>query len=349
MTTGIVYDETFLKHDYPGHPENRVRLERIVALLQASRVWERLRIVPARAVERQQLAQVHRPAYIDRVRAIAERGGGHLDPDTYVCADSFEAALVAAGGTLEAVSAVLDGRVQNAFALVRPPGHHAMPGHGMGFCLFGNVALAARLACLERGLERVAIVDFDVHHGNGTQAMTEDDPAICYISTHQHPLYPGTGMVHEAGRGRAAGTLVNIPLPPGAGDRSFRAVYEQVVFPIVRRFAPGLLLVSAGFDAHWSDPLAGLALSLTGYDWLTRSLVALAGDVCDGRIVFVLEGGYQLDVLSFAVLNTFRALLGADTMDDPSGLCPWPREPDVTGLITTLRRLHGLDAQGHNA
>jgi acetoin utilization deacetylase AcuC-like enzyme len=343
VTTGVVYDEIFLKHDYPGHPENRVRLERIVALLQATHVWERLEPVPARPVDRQQLAQVHRPAYIDRVRAMAERGGGQLDPDTYVCAASFQAALTAAGGTLEAALAVVDGRVQNAFALVRPPGHHATPEHGMGFCLFGNVALAARLACLERGLERVAIVDFDVHHGNGTQAMTEDDPAICYISTHQHPLYPGTGMVREVGRGPAAGTLVNIPLSPGAGDRSFRAVYEKVVFPIVRRFAPQLLLVSAGFDAHWSDPLANLALSLIGYGWLTRSLVALAGEVCDGRIVFVLEGGYQLDVLSYGVLNTFRALLGVDEVEDPSGVCPWPREPDVTGTITTLRHLHGLD------
>jgi acetoin utilization deacetylase AcuC-like enzyme len=241
--------------------------------------------------------------------------------------------------------AVIDGRVNNAFALVRPPGHHAMPGHGMGFCLFGNVAVAAQAARQDRGLERVLIVDFDVHHGNGTQAMFEEDPAVCFISTHQYPYYPGTGAAREVGRGAGQGTVVNIPLSPGAGDRVFQQVYQQVVIPVARRFAPDLVLVSAGFDAHWDDPLAGLGLSLGGYAWITRTLVELAAELCGGRIVFTLEGGYHLEVLSHAVLNSFHALLGEAVVEDPLGPSHGS-EPDVAEYIVALRRLHGLEEGG---
>jgi acetoin utilization deacetylase AcuC-like enzyme len=271
-----------------------------------------------------------------------------LDGDTYVSAGSYQAALMAAGGLIEAVGAVLDGRVDNAFALVRPPGHHAMPGqsvsHGNGFCLLNNVAIAAQAARLDRGVERVLIVDFDVHHGNGTQAMTEADPTIGFISTHQYPYYPGTGAARDIGRGPGEGTVVNIPLSPGMGDGIFRQVYEQVVIPVARRFAPGLILVSAGYDAHWDDPLAGLGLSLTGYAWIARTLVKLAGDLCGGRIVFTLEGGYHLDVLGYGVLNTFHALLGDDAVEDPLGPLRLP-EPNVGDYVAALRELHGLGRQ----
>jgi len=342
MTTGYVYDEIYLKHDLPGHPENRARLEQIMQRLEESGMLARLTLIPARPATLEELTRAHTPAYVDQVRAVAEGGGGHLDPDTYVGKDSFQAALMAAGGLIEATLAVIDGRVDNAFGLVRPPGHHALAGRGMGFCLFGNVVIAAEAARLDRGIERVLIVDFDVHHGNGTQAMVADDPAICFISTHQYPYYPGTGAVTEVGSGTARGTLVNMPLSSGAGDQTFQVLYEQVMIPVARRFGPDLILVSAGFDAHWDDPLAGLVLSLTGYSWMTRTLVALAGDLCDGRIVFTLEGGYHLEALGWGVLNTLCALLGEDTVEDPLGPSPWP-EPDVTDYIAALRELHGLN------
>jgi acetoin utilization deacetylase AcuC-like enzyme len=342
MTTGYVYDEVFLKHNLPGHPENRARLERTLALLETSGMLARLTHIPARPATREELTRVHRPTYVDQVQTISEQGGGYLDPDTYTNLHSYQAALLAAGGLIEATLAVIDGRVDNAFALVRPPGHHAMPGRGMGFCLFGNVAIAARAARLDRGLDRVLIVDFDVHHGNGTQTMVEDDPAVCFISTHQYPYYPGTGAADETGRGPGEGTVVNMPLSPGAGDQDFRQLYQQVVIPVARRFAPDLVLVSAGFDAHWDDPLAGLGLSLGGYAWITRTLVSLAEELCGGRIVFTLEGGYHLDVLSYGILNTFHALLGDETVEDPLGPSRRP-EPNVTDYIASLRQLHGLD------
>jgi acetoin utilization deacetylase AcuC-like enzyme len=345
MTTGYVYDEIFLKHNQSNHPENRTRLEHTIALLERTGMLARLVHVPARPATRAELTRLHEPAYVDLIQAMSERGGGRLDIDTYVSADTYPAALMAAGGLIEAVGATLDGQVDNAFALVRPPGHHAMPGqiagHGMGFCLFNNVAIAAQAAHLDRGVERVLIVDFDVHHGNGTQAMTEADPAICFISTHQYPYYPGSGAARDIGRGPGEGTVVNIPLSPGMGDRVFRQVYEQVVIPVARRFAPSLILVSAGFDAHWDDPLAGLGLSLAGYAWITRTLVELAGELCGGRIVFTLEGGYHLDVLSYGVLNTFHTLLGDESVEDPLGPSRLP-EPDVGAYVAALRQLHGL-------
>ena len=341
MTTGYVYDEVFLKHDMPGHPENRQRLEAIMGRLAESGALQRLVHIPARPATREELERAHHPRYVDSVQAMAEGGGGTLDPDTYVSAGSFDAAVMAAGGAIEATRAVLDGRVNNAFALVRPPGHHAMPGHGMGFCLFGNIALAALAARRARGVERILIVDFDVHHGNGTQAIVQDDPAICFVSTHQFPYYPGTGALSEIGSGAARGTLVNMPLSPGAGDRTLLTLYEQVLTPVAHRFRPELVLVSAGYDAHYDDPLAGLTLSLVGYAWLARTLVALADDLCGGRIVFVLEGGYHSDVLPNGVLNTFYALLGDSTIMDPLGPSPWP-EPEIDAYVASLRQLHNL-------
>lgn len=341
MTTGYVFDEVFLKHNQPGHPENRARLEETMAVLERSGILGRLTLVPARPATLDELTRVHQPEYVEQVKRICERGGGHLDPDTYTNADSYQAALMAAGGLIEATLAVIDGRVDNAFAMVRPPGHHAMPGRGMGFCLFGNVVIAAQAARLDRDLERVLIVDFDVHHGNGTQAMVEEDPNICFASTHQYPYYPGTGAAREIGRGPGQGTVVNMPLSSGAGDQVFQQLYQQVVIPVARRFAPDLVLVSAGFDAHWDDPLAGLGLSLGGYAWIARTLISLANELCSGRIVFTLEGGYHLDVLSHGILNTFHALLGDDVIEDPLGPSRWS-EPDVRDYIASLRELHGL-------
>jgi acetoin utilization deacetylase AcuC-like enzyme len=283
----------------------------------------------------------HHPRYIQLVEETCMNGGGMLDPDTYTNTFSYDAALHAAGGLTALTEAVVNGELDNGFALVRPPGHHAIPMRAMGFCLFGNVAIAARAAKFNMGLERVAIVDFDVHHGNGTQAILNEDPDVLFISSHQYPYYPGTGDVAEIGVGPGEGTIVNLPLPVMTGNEGFKQLYGEVAFPIIRRFAPQLILVSAGFDAHWEDPLANISLSLTGYAWLCQNLIDLAGELCEGRIVFTLEGGYNLDVLAPGVGNVFRLLMGDTAIDDPIGPSPW-HEPDVSNLLARLKKTHRL-------
>lgn len=343
MATGYVYDEIFLKHFLPGHPESPDRLQSVLAELQTDSLLPRLTSIPARLATEAELARCHEPQHIEAIKAISRNGGGHLDLDTYATPFSYEAAVRAAGGLIDLTGAVVTGAVQNGFALVRPPGHHATATRAMGFCLFNNVALAARAAQSQHGLERVAVIDFDVHHGNGTQDIFAQDPSVLFVSSHQYPHYPGSGHFQERGYGAGQGTLVNLPLSPGIGDEGFKALYGQLVFPLLRRFKPELILVSAGFDAHWDDPLAQLGLSLEGYFWLARSLIELAAEVCQGRVVFTLEGGYNLRVLAPGVANTFRALLGQTEPADPLGRSPWP-EPNVTPLLTELKRLHRVDS-----
>jgi len=339
MTTGYVFDDIYTRHTWPGHPENAKRLAAIMNYLAEQALLPQLTPISPRPATRDELLRGHHPRHLDLVQETSEHGGGMLDADTYTNEYSYQAALMAAGGVIELTGAVLDGRVDNGFALVRPPGHHALPTRAMGFCLFGNIALAARAARLDHGLERVAIVDFDVHHGNGTQAILDEDPTVFFVSSHQYPFYPGSGAISDIGRGEARGTKINLPLAPFIGDEGFRQLYSQVVFPALRHFAPDLLLVSAGFDAHWDDPLANMALSLSGYHWLSRQLIDLAGQICGGRIVFVLEGGYNLQVLAPGVGNVFRALLGTAEADDPLGPSPWS-EPDVSGLVAELKKIH---------
>jgi acetoin utilization deacetylase AcuC-like enzyme len=341
MPTGYVFDEIFTQHNFPGHPENANRLITTMEYLSASQILPRLSTVPSRPATVEELARCHHVRYIQLVEETCRNGGGMLDPDTYTNEYSYDAAVRAAGGLVDLTAAVVEGKLDNGFALVRPPGHHATPSRAMGFCLFGTVAVAARAARFDMGLERVAIIDFDVHHGNGTQDILDEDPTALFVSSHQYPYYPGTGALNEIGQGQARGTIVNIPLSPGTGDDSFKRLYGEVVFPIVRRFQPELILVSAGFDAHWDDPLANIGLSLTGYRWLCQSLIDLAVELCQGRIVFTLEGGYNLSVLAPGVGNVFRVLLADAEVDDPIGASPWP-EPDVTGLLTDLKRVHQL-------
>lgn len=340
MATGYVYHPVYLEHDQPGHPENARRLERILEALRAAGVLERLTPIEARPATEEELARVHTPTYIAMVRRVAERGGGHLDADTYMNARSYDAAVMAAGGLMALVEAVVEGKVRNGFALVRPPGHHALPDRGMGFCLFNNVAVAARHAQTLPGIRRVFIADIDVHHGNGTQAVFEADPDVFYFSTHEYPHYPGTGHWSEVGVGAGKGTVLNVPLSAGVGDQGFARVYEELVWPVVRRFRPDLILVSAGYDSHWRDPLAMLQLSLEGYAHIARQLVGMAEELCAGRIVFTLEGGYYLDALAHGVLNTFYALMGEDRVSDPFGK-PFPAsEPDIGPLLERLKGLH---------
>jgi acetoin utilization deacetylase AcuC-like enzyme len=343
MASGYVYDPIYLEHDLRGHPENQQRLKTILRVLEESGMLSRLVSIPAIPVSLERLERVHSPQYVEQVQRLAQRGGGHLDMDTYVRSSSYEAALMAAGGLVEATRAVLDGEVDNAFGLVRPPGHHALRNRGMGFCLFNNVAVAARYALAERGLERVLIVDFDVHHGNGTQDEFEADPAVLYVSTHQYPHYPGTGYFSETGRGAGMGSIVNVPLSGGVGDSGFARIFHEVVGPAAWRFQPQLILVSAGYDAHWDDPLASLQLSIGGYTAIAQLLKDLAQELCGGRLVFTLEGGYHLQALAYSILNTFAVLLGDPEwkLVDPLGPSPG-RERPVDEIVARVQQVHGM-------
>jgi acetoin utilization deacetylase AcuC-like enzyme len=341
VTTGYVYHPSFLEHDLPGHPENARRLRHVMDLLEQAGVLELLIEIEPRLASVDELARVHEVEHIERVRRIAEQGGGALDPDTYANSSSFRVASLAAGGLLSGVEAMFAGEVENCFALVRPPGHHATPSRAMGFCLFNNVAVAARHALDELGAERVFVVDFDVHHGNGTQDIFDHDPQVFYLSTHEYPFYPGTGHWNDAGLGEGAGTVLDVPLPAGVGDAGYAQVFRELVGPAATRFAPDLILVSAGYDAHWEDPLAMMLLSLEGYAHMSRELVHLAQDLCQGRILFALEGGYHLDVLAHGVLNTFYTLMGEEKVSDPLGPCS-TEEQDIEGIVSRLAEYHNL-------
>lgn len=342
MTTGYVYEPVFLEHTHLNHPESAQRLHAILAVLQKADFWNDLRQVAGRAATQEEVLAVHHTDHVAKIEEFCAEGGGYLNPDTYVAPKSYQAAMIAAGGLIDLTLAVVDGNLDNGFALVRPPGHHATPNRAMGFCLFNNIAIAAKAVQQQRNLERIAIVDFDVHHGNGTQIIFDDDPTILFCSSHQYPFYPGTGGVREIGREAARGTKVNCPLMRDAGDGNIKKIYSEVVFPLVRRFEPQLILVSAGYDSHWNDPLAQLNLSLPGLAWISEQLVQLSRGLCDGKIVFTLEGGYDLEVLSTGVSNTFKALLGRNDFADPIGLSHWP-ELDVAHCLEALKRIHHLE------
>jgi len=341
MTTGYVYDPLYLEHDSSTHPENKRRLEQTLAYLHEAGFLERMHPIAARDASLDELSAVHDPGYIARLQGTAVAGGGWLDPDTYVGNRSYDAAVRAAGGLLAAVEAVLTGDVDNAFALVRPPGHHALASRGMGFCLFNNIAVAARHALRHEGLQRVLIVDYDLHHGNGTQDAFYQEAEVLYFSTHQFPYYPGTGHWKETGRGAGEGYTVNVPLPAGVGDEGYQRVFEQVLMPVAMRYRPQLILASAGYDAHWRDPLGMMRLSVSGYASLARRLVDLAGECCGGRLVITLEGGYNLEALALCVGATFSMLLGDKDVHDPLGPARGSEEP-VDAVIQAVRELHQL-------
>ncbi|HIE50484.1 MAG TPA: histone deacetylase [Armatimonadetes bacterium] len=311
MPTGFVYHEDYLQHYTGAHPERAERLRAIVEGLQEAGLWEQLTHLPPRAAKEEEVTLVHHPAYLCGVKTLAERGGGMLDPDTVVSDRSYEVALLAVGGALTAVEAVLQGKVQNAFAAVRPPGHHARPQTGMGFCLLNNLAIAAQYA-RQQGMERIFIVDWDVHHGNGVQEVFYEDPQVFYFSLHQYPWYPGTGRREERGRGAGEGTTYNVPLTAGCGDGEYERVFVEELSPLMRAFQPELVLIAAGMDAHADDPLAFMQVSTAGFGRLARRVLELAGELCAGRVVALLEGGYNLRALSESVNEIVRRFLAAD-------------------------------------
>jgi len=308
---GLVYGDIYLQHNTgAGHPERAERLTSIIKRLETTGLMDRLTLIEPRAATEAQLTSVHAAEYVARIRRLVEQGGTYADSrDTPVSKQSYTAALHAAGGVLAAVDAVMEGNVRSAFCAVRPPGHHALRDRAMGFCLFNNVAIAARYVQQKHKLGKVLIVDWDVHHGNGTQAMFDDDPHVFYFSVHRSPFYPGTGSVEERGTGRGLGTTCNVPLPAGSGDDAYRKAFETKLVPAAAEFKPDFVIVSAGFDAHEDDPLGGMKVTAGGYAELTRIVRKIADTHCRGRLISVLEGGYGLDGLAASVAAHLRVLL----------------------------------------
>ncbi|HEX2174020.1 MAG TPA: histone deacetylase [Dehalococcoidia bacterium] len=335
----VVYSPTYLDHDTRPHVEVPERLDAVWSAIEPT--MSRRRLIDPVPIGLDQARQVHHPRQAELIRRLAERGGGQIDADTVVSARSLEVALLAAGGATQAVDAVLRDGDSAAFALVRPPGHHATQNRSMGFCLFNNVAIAARHAQVEYGLERVAIVDFDVHHGNGTQDIFEADPSVLFVSTHQFPLYPGTGRAEEVGTERGRGCTLNVPMAPGSGDAEFALAFREVVLPKLAAFRPELILISAGYDAHWADPLAHLRLSTAGYATMVHDLMTLAREIGARGPVLTLEGGYDLDALAGSVAATL-AVLAREPWRDPVGAAPPgpDRTLDLNRVITRLREIH---------
>jgi acetoin utilization deacetylase AcuC-like enzyme len=343
MATGLYYSPLYLQHVAPGHPESPARLVTAWAQLQRYGLLNDVIVAEPPPADLEDLERVHTPLHVRTVRAIAEDGGGWIDGDTFVAAASYDAARLAAGAAIAGCDAVLSGRQENAFALVRPPGHHALPDRAMGFCLFNNVAVAAAWARARGGAERVLIVDFDVHHGNGTQDTFYDRADVVLFSTHQFPLYPGTGRLAETGAGAGTGYSVNLPLPPGCGDAVYARAFDEVLAPLARRWRPDLILVSAGYDAHWSDPLANMRLTVDGYVGLVERLCALARELCDGRLVALLEGGYNLGAVAASVVATCQVLSGQAPIGDPLGAPPSAPPPSAADqVLAAARELHGI-------
>lgn len=309
--TGLVYHPAYLEHDMgTGHPESPNRLRAIMAQLEHSGTAGCLTKIEPRKAEDEWIMQVHTPGYVAALSQHAPTSGRvSLDPDTSMSPGSLTAAYFAAGGALAGVDAIMNKQVDHVFCAVRPPGHHAEAGRAMGFCLFNNVAIAARYVQRKYDLKRVLIVDWDVHHGNGTQHSFEDDPSILFFSTHQYPHYPGTGRVTERGKGAGEGFTINVPMEAGEGDDEYRAVFQKTLVPAADDFKPEFVIISAGFDAHKDDPLANMGLTEAGYADLTRIVAGIAKRHAKGRILSSLEGGYNLTALSASVDRHIQALL----------------------------------------
>jgi len=338
-----VYDPVFLEHETGTHPENPERLRATMALLEEAGLVARLRRIDARDATADELALVHDPRYVADLERVASAGGGWADPDTLIMSRSFDAAVRVVGGTLAAVDAVVAGDVGSAFCLVRPPGHHASARRAMGFCLLNHVAVAAAYARARHRVERVAIVDIDVHHGNGTQDAFYGEPGVLYVSTHEYPFYPGTGAASETGAGAGRGYNINIPMPHRSGDAEHRRAFGEIVVPALRGYRPELVLVSAGFDGHFADEIAGQTLSVDGYGALVSMIMAASDELCGGRLVVALEGGYHLVALPWCVRRTIELLLGEAPTPDPLGVSEARTVArGFEEMLAQVKELHGL-------
>jgi len=311
--TGFLYDERYLRHDTgPNHPESPERLKAIYQGIKDADLLPKLTLIQARRADLKWIETIHSKNYIKRFEAACRSGNSTFDyPDNQICAETFETALLAVGGILDAVRLIMTDKLDNVFCAIRPPGHHAEYDAALGFCYFNNVAIAARYLQIEWGIQRVGIVDFDVHHGNGTQHIFEEDPTVFYYSIHQHPTFafPGTGRVFETGNGEGVGTTRNYPVLPGQGDKEYQGLVERDLVPVLSAFSPEVILVSAGFDAHVDDDMSDIHLSTQGYSRLMQRIVALAVLYSDGRLISVLEGGYCIERLPELAANHVEILL----------------------------------------
>lgn len=336
MATGVVYSEDFKKHlTGQGHPESPERMDAVARALAAPSLSSKLRALTPRPAEKEQILLVHWEHLYDEVLATANRDRTYLDSDTVASPETATTAHLAAGAVLTAVEAVMEGKLKNAFAFGRPPGHHAKPDKAMGFCVFNNVAIGAKYALQRYQLQRIMVIDFDVHHGNGTQKAFYTSPEVLFVSLHQSPHYPGTGSLGEVGKDEGEGYTLNAPLAAGLTDRDYVRIVRDVVVPVGMSFNPELILVSAGFDAHRDDPLGGMALSHEGYGAMTGEILRLARATCEGKAVFALEGGYQLSALERSIVSVLEVMSGGSP----------PDIPDVDGageeVFSELRRAHG--------
>jgi acetoin utilization deacetylase AcuC-like enzyme len=322
-------------HEYPDHPERPGRLD----ILQPKLKSFDAKLIEAKPASREEIAYVHNPKLVSALEKVCrEQAPGIIDyAPTYVTKSSFDDALLAAGGVMTCTRAVMNGDAQNAFAIVRPPGHHAEPERAMGFCIFNNIAIAARDA-IGHGMERVMVIDYDAHHGNGTQATFLNDERLAFVSTHQWGIYPGSGWIADAPHAKKR--IVNVPLPAYASDASYEQIADRIFLPLVKSFQPQMILISVGFDAHWSDPITTLGLTTAGYLMLAKKVVALAEEYCDGKIVFVLEGGYDPVNVANGAEGVFIAATGKGE-SEANDRNPNP-EPDCTSRIEEVIKYHGF-------
>jgi len=314
-STGLLYSDRFIDHDTgPGHPERPARLRAIRDRLVASGLRDRMEAIAFEPIDMALVRPVHSPSYIERFEKQCFTGGVTLDSaDCVICPETCEISRLAAGAAVAAVDAVMAGKVRNAFCPVRPPGHHAERDRAMGFCYFNNIAIAAEHLIVHHGIERIAILDFDVHHGNGTQHHFEADPNVLFCSIHQHPatLFPGMGFEYETGVGKGEGATMNVPVWPGAGSDDYRQAFDELILPKIDAFKPQFLLISIGIDPHKLDPIAKVQLETEDFAWMTREALNLAGSHCQGRAVSFLEGGYHLDALADSVQTHVETMMGS--------------------------------------
>jgi acetoin utilization deacetylase AcuC-like enzyme len=334
------YPQGHEKHSEPGHPERPQRVEAVQQGLAQAGWWDRYpKISPIEITERDILS-IHSRDYLERLKRASSRGR-HLDMDTYTTPASWDLAKQAAGGAIAVALAVWEGNAENGFALTRPPGHHARPGQGMGFCLLNNISLAADFLLQKRGAERIAIVDLDLHHGNGTEEIFWRRGDVLYISTHEFPFYPGTGDLTDRGEGQGYGYTANFPLPPGTGDQGFQEIMDIFILPLLNSYQPQMILVSFGFDPHWRDPLGHLKLTAEKYGELVRNLKQTAEDICRGKIALFLEGGYDIQAGAACGWAVTAAML-REAYEDPLGPPPRPEGKSWERVVQQARQIWEL-------
>lgn len=310
MKTALIYHPIYLQHDTgPHHPERASRLQSILRKLQKTWLIDKLKVIEPKPASIEDIALVHSMDYVLGIKEICKKGSINLDPDTVVSKDSFETALFAAGAVIKGIDLIFNGEIDNVFCMVRPPGHHARPSQAMGFCIFNNVAIGARYIQKKYKLNRILIIDWDVHHGNGTEEVFYEDPRVFYISLHQYPHYPGTGSKESTGKGKGKGFNLNIPMESGSGDAEYIKAFRGIIIPKVKDFKPEFIMISSGFDGHKDDPLSSINLTENGYHEMTKMVKEEARLYSKNRIVSVLEGGYNLLSLANSVHSHLEALL----------------------------------------